>query len=394
MSSVQLVRIVQKSSVTASKKGVSPHPRIKPRPWLINLVARALRLVAGSKNTVTIAVEDHLAKLTHLVTTSVWNSLKVMEFRGWIKKRPNYVEGHGKQSAANTYEFTELFPFPNDYFSRDQRRLCIEISNWSEPPKPEPAKMRGRHLSLLWGLARHVDAQRHAREVSRTDLSLELDFGIGPDLRRRSVSAAKRFKSLADLGRIRIHRSRLKGGTGKWAKNDIELAGPSGFLEGPCLSGPVPEKNPALRNKIITIVRKHAGKGGWARLPQREIGEKAGCTEKAAKFHLQALVRRGIMERTPKDVRAGFYVQGYRVLSTANSPELPKFPKRARFIREEMRKRGLSLKKAVKDPDSPARNTWRSALRGDSIGPDSVEGIRRVLSAYGTPILPAQIPSN
>src|SRR5579862_7435580 len=105
-------------STRAARNKTAP-PRINPRPWLINLVGRALRLLAGKHTSCTVPTEGGLDRLTRLSTHSVWNALAVMEFRGWIRKESNFVPGHGKQSAANSYEFTDTFPFKSDYFAAD-----------------------------------------------------------------------------------------------------------------------------------------------------------------------------------------------------------------------------------------------------------------------------------
>src|SRR5262245_12953380 len=81
-------------------------------PWTIKLVACALRLVAGGQRSYTVP-KRMLRKLTRLSQTTIGNALRVMasEPRKWITYTPS--GGH----TSNTYEFTEAFPFPADYFA-------------------------------------------------------------------------------------------------------------------------------------------------------------------------------------------------------------------------------------------------------------------------------------
>jgi hypothetical protein len=306
--------LTRTSPRTASKKAAPQQPRVTPRPWLINLVARALRLASGNKSSCTIGVQDNLDKLTRLATTSVWNAIRVLEFRGWIKKQSNYIDAHGKQSAANTYQFTPLFPYPADYFTQAQRDIAFEISEW-------PGTLKARDISILWGLARHVDQHRRAH-VSRQQLCQELDFGVGRNLRRRSVSVANRFRSLAGRKRLRIHRT--KSGTGTWNKNEIQLAGPSGFLSPsqPAFTGPIPAPNTELRNRLFREVKRRAGSDGYAFQPQRKYAADLKASEKAIKGLFRSMVRSGVFHCKPRNPTTGTYLNGYKVLrrSLPNPP--------------------------------------------------------------------------
>src|SRR5215470_14930693 len=59
------------------------------------------------------ACPSHIEWLTE---APVWNALAEMQSIGWLKPHHNYVEGAGKQSAANTYQFTSMFPVPSGLF--------------------------------------------------------------------------------------------------------------------------------------------------------------------------------------------------------------------------------------------------------------------------------------
>jgi hypothetical protein len=62
------------------------------------------------------------------------------------------------------------------------------------------------------------------------------------------------------------------------------------------------------------------------------------------------------------------------------------FPLRAKVLKEQMAKLGLSLKKIFRNPLSPAPNTVRAAFRGESVNSHSLEAIRQILSLKASDI--------
>jgi hypothetical protein len=86
--------------------------------------------------------------------------------------------------------------------------------------------------------------------------------------------------------------------------------------------------------------------------------------------------------------------KGHTLLQLSFRKSRSEFPRRAKWLDEEMKKRNLSIRNLSESHNGPARNTVRSVLRAEPVSDRSLENIRHVLSQHGSTIQPSQIPND
>src|SRR5579862_524060 len=133
--------------------------------WVVILVARALRVVAGTQGSCTVS-RPYLQQLTRCSKPAIRRAIDFMEANKWIR-----AQHRGKERKPSTYRFTSDFPISPDYFATHQRSFALEISTkWKGP-------LKSRDVTLLWHIAHLAKRDRWAnvsnasvREVGHTGL--------------------------------------------------------------------------------------------------------------------------------------------------------------------------------------------------------------------------------
>jgi hypothetical protein len=382
-----------------------------PRPyntiWIRYSIAAAIHFFKGRDGKAWV-FQREIAEHTTISLATITTYLGLMDKIGWIK----YQRGPRNGSGPGSYEILPAFPITFPRLSPYNKALVRRVCSWELKPGVRIRKTGANagekwHTSSPqsqnWYLRLHAfHAVPSVDGFDEIQLSLEqlaLMGGFKKATKQANSEVALLAKDLEAAGRItRDRRDENK----KCTITVQRLAGESGFVPGydgsaeiePDAWPPPPAETNAAK-VFARIYRETGGLNrtwkGWHEDFAPDFPHlNAKNAKRAAARGIERLKELGIL----KYEGGGRGHTPYSFTPIALPLWNATFPRRAKWLKQEMDKRGLSIRRLCDDPDAPARNTIFRILRGDGVNARSLEDVRKVLSKHGSDIHPSQIPQS